>query len=131
MILIERSYRKDCTWGTLTVDGFKCFTLELPWKGNSKDISSIPEGTYEYDVKKSIRTGSDVIWLNYVEDRNAIQIHPGNYTKQILGCILVGDSIKFVDTDGIPDVTNSKTTFEKLLSLIPKKGQIKIVQATA
>jgi hypothetical protein len=131
MILVERSYRKDCTWGVLSIAGFKCFTLELPWKDNAKDISCIPEGTYEYDIKKSIRTGSDVIWLNYVEDRNAIQVHPGNYTKQILGCILVGDSIKFVDTDSIPDVTNSKTTFDNLLSILPKKGQIKIVQATA
>jgi len=58
MITIERMYRPDCTLGILTLDDFKCWTLELPNLDNRKDISCIPEGVYEYFARESGRNGT-------------------------------------------------------------------------
>ena len=55
-----------------------------------------------------------------VPGRTLIRIHTGNYTSQIQGCILVGDSIKDINRDGILDVTNSKNTFNALMDKLPE-----------
>lgn len=115
----------DCRIGRLSANGFKCFTLELPYRGNQQDVSSIPKGVYEYYKKESSKNGS-VLELRNVADRSYIQIHAGNFTRQIQGCILVGDSVKYLDGDGVPDVTNSKTTLKKLLSSVDKFGTLEI-----
>ena len=128
--LITHSYF-DCTLGRLFYEDFQCFTLELPWLDNQKNISCIPEGTYEYFKRISPSRGREIIQLKDVPGgRTYIQLHPGNYTKQILGCILPGDSIKFLDGDSIPDVTNSGNTFEKLINLVPDEGTIQIHRST-
>ena len=44
----------------------------------------------------------------------------------ILGCILVGESIKYLNADTIPDVTNSKNTLRKVLRLANQSGTIEI-----
>ena len=56
-----------------------------------------------------------VLELIDVPNRTFIQIHKGNFTYQIEGCILVGDGVKWLNGDSIPDVTNSTKTLEKLL----------------
>lgn len=126
MITINRWYHKDCTLGRLYLGGFQCFTLELPDLGNAQDISCIPEGTYKAFKRQSQKNGS-VIELKSVPNRQFIQIHRGNYTRQIQGCILVGDSIKFLDGDQTPDVTNSGATMDKILSLLPDEFEVKIL----
>ena len=128
-IAISRAYYSDCTLGRLFIVGFSCHTLELPWLGNEPDKSCIPEGVYDYRVAYSDRAKRDVIWIDGVEGRTAIQVHPGNYTSQILGCCLVGDGVADINKDGTPDVTNSGDTFDKLLKLIPKRGKIQFTQA--
>ena len=67
-----------------------------------------------------------VLELLDVFGRTFIQIHSGNFTRQTKGCILVGDGIKWLDDDGTPDVTNSKNTLAKLLSLAGSMGEIHI-----
>lgn len=124
---IERWYRSDCTIGVLTSGDFKCFTLELPWKDNEKNVSCIYPAEAFKGVKRVSPKNGDVIELVNVIDRSYIQIHSGNFTHQIEGCILVGDSIKFLDTDTIPDITNSKVTLKKLMSILPDKFTIEIV----
>lgn len=66
-----------------------CYTLELPWLDNKKQISAVPIGFYNtlirYDKKDQWR-----IQLKNVIDRNGVQVHVGNYTTEIKGCILVG-----------------------------------------
>lgn len=124
-IEIKRWPEDDCTIGRLSVDNFQCFTLELPDKDNQTNISCIPEGTYNYHARLSNRNGF-VLELEDVKDRTFIQIHSGNYTSQIRGCILVGDSIKHLNNDKIPDITNSKKTLKKLLDLVDDKGTVKI-----
>lgn len=122
---IERWYRPSCSLGILTIDGFKCFTLELPDLDNQKNISCIPPGEYAYYRRESPHNGH-VLELRDVPNRDYIQIHAGNFTRQTQGCILVGDSPKFIDNDSIPDISNSKKTLEKLLTMAGRAGILEI-----
>ena len=135
MIVISRAYYSDCTLGRLFTVDFSCHTLELPWRGNNsstdfRKASCIPEGTYSYRVAMSPRLGRLVIWVDNVPGRTAIQLHPGNYTSNILGCCLVGDGVRDINKDGTPDVTNSTVIFNALLAAIPAQGQITFRTAT-
>lgn len=125
MIKLHRWYNPDCTIGRMTIGKFQCFTLELPDKDNQQDISCIPEGEYKYKFYKSPSKG-DVLLLLDVENRTWVEVHAGNYTRQILGCILVGDGVKWLDSDAIPDVTNSGNTLGKILAIAGREGTIKI-----
>ena len=126
MIKIKRMYLPQCTLGVLTVGDFRCFTLELPMLDNAPDISCIyAAGGFRGNKHFSPHNG-DVIAIDNVMDRTHIQIHSGNFTRDILGCILVGDSIKFLDGDNIPDVTNSRNTLKKLLAVLPDTFNIEI-----
>ncbi len=125
MLNIKRWYHKDCTLGRLAVGGFQCFTLELPWLENQRGISCIPRGTYKAFKRQSPKNGLVVEFRN-VPDRSNIQIHSGNYTRQIEGCVLVGSSIAFLDGDSVPDVANSKVTLDKLLALLPDEFEVAI-----
>jgi len=126
-ILIKTIKQSDCTLGVLTVDDsdFRCFTLELPDKGNAPNISCIPAGTYEY-FKRTSGVNGEVIELKNVVGRSFIQVHRGNYTSDILGCILLGKTIADINSDGIPDVTSSGTTVKEFLAEIPARGTVTI-----
>lgn len=123
MINIQRFYQHDCTLGRLSLGDFQCFTLELPDLDNQQNISCIPAGTYKAKKYNSPSKGLCLL-LEGVPNRTYIEVHSGNFTRQIQGCILVGDSIKFIDNDSIPDVSNSKATLNKLLSLLPNETTI-------
>ncbi len=126
-IKIQRTYYDDCTIGRLWCGDFQCFTLELPLLNNQTDVSCIyPAGGYRGSKHFSPSNG-DCIAINNVMDRTNIQIHAGNYTSQIRGCILVGDSIKFLNDDKIPDVTNSRKTLSKLMSVLPNSFNVEIL----
>lgn len=124
-MIIKRWYHDDCTIGRLSINGFQCFTLELPDLDNQQDISCIQAGKYDYYFRESPHNGP-VLELRAVPDRSYIQIHAGNYTSQILGCILVGDGIRWINRDSIPDVSNSKATLKKLIKLAGPSGTIEI-----
>jgi len=126
-IAISTWQNEDCTIGRLTCGDFHCLTLELPWKDNEKNVSCIPAGAYASGFYDSPKHGR-VILLDCVRDRKYIEIHAGNYTRQIEGCILVGDSLKYLDSDDILDVTNSKRTLRKLMALLPNRFTIDITR---
>ncbi len=127
MITISRWHHNDCTLGRLWLpNGWQCFTLELPWLDNKRSISCIPAGTYKAFKRNSPRNGA-VFELRNVPNRTNIQCHAGNYTRQIEGCILVGDSIRFLDDDSVPDVTNSTATLQRLLAQLPDNFEVKIL----
>ena len=116
-IKIERNMTcsDGSTMGRLLVNG-KEFgrTLELPWKNNEQRISHIPVGSYD----ASIRSDGKRKWrieLKGVKNRDFIQIHLGNYQRQIKGCILVGESIE-KGPNGECMVTKSILTLNKLSS---------------
>jgi len=115
----------DCTVGVLSFCGLRLFTLELPWLDNEKNVSCIPRGIYRAYIRNSPANGY-VLELLDVTNRTHIQIHAGNFTHQIKGCILVGDSIKDINKDGVPDVTNSKNSLAKLLNKIGIDEQVEV-----
>ena len=125
-IVIDRKYYDDCVVGRLTYKGFQCFTLELPYKDNQRNISCIPPASGYVGRKHVSPKNGECISINNVFHRTHIQIHKGNFTSDIEGCILVGDSVKFLNSDSIPDVTNSKNTLNKLLGMLPDKFTIEI-----
>jgi len=123
---ITRFYMDDCTLGRLTYGDFQCFTLELPMLDNAQDISCIyPNGGFIGRKHFSPHNG-DCIAIDNVMNRTNIQIHAANFTRQIRGCIAVGDGIKFLDNDSIPDVTNSVKTLGALLAVLPDTFKIVI-----
>lgn len=129
--LLVRTYSKDLTSGTLFInddEGKELLfveTLELPWKQNKQNVSCIPPDTYV--VKK--RYTEKFKWHFHIQDvpnRTWILIHPGNYTRQIQGCILPGLKHKDIDGDGIVDVVNSTKAIKKLLALLPEEFLLEI-----
>lgn len=124
-LIIDTWCRKDCTIGVLSYGNFQCFTLELKWNDNKQNISCIPEGVYQAFKRKSNKNG-DVVELKGVPDRTYIQIHKGNFTYSIEGCILPGDGIKDIDNDNVPDVTNSAKTLKRLLDILPNELEVEI-----
>ena len=118
----------DCTLGRLSCGSFHCFTLELPWLDNEPGRSCIPAGRYpvfRYDSP----TKGPVLLLKQVPDRMMIEIHAGNFTREIRGCILPGDGITYLDRDSIPDVVNSRKALEMLLELVPTSAFLTITRS--
>lgn len=108
------------TYGVLSLDGQPlCVTLELPNKGNKKDISCIPCGSYKCKKGKSPsknkQLDGQVFKVSGVQGRENILIHIGNYLKDTLGCILVGT---FFDKNMI---TGSAEAMRKLLAELPEE----------
>lgn len=120
-----RSHHNDCTLGRLSFGDYQCFTLELPWLGNQVRVSCIPPGVYEGKKILSPSLGECVDILN-VPGRTYIRIHKGNFTRQILGCILVGTSIQFIDGDSIPDVGASTKAFTGLMNVLPDSFVVEV-----
>jgi len=129
-IKIDSWNQDDCTLGRLSYGPFHCFTLELPWLGNSRSVSCIPSGKYKATKYESPKHGT-VLLLHNVPNRSYIEIHAGNYTRQIEGCILVGQSITYLDRDDVPDVTNSKTALAELLAIIPDEVAVEITRTAS
>lgn len=110
-LTIERKFSSNnCTMGYLIADDeVICYTLELPWKDNLNNISCIPVGTYN-GILRYDKTDGWRIQLENVPNRTGVQIHIGNYTREIKGCVLVGTDAKVDDCS----VKNSTTAYAKL-----------------
>lgn len=71
-----------------------CKTVELPYRNNLSDISSIPAGVYSGNVKTGpTADGRNLGWRIELADtlpRLGVQIHVGNAPANSTGCILVG-----------------------------------------
>jgi hypothetical protein len=104
---------------------FECKSLELPDKGNKRNISRIPSGYYNCELRWSIKYG----WhfhVTDVEQRSWILIHLGNYYTDIRGCIILGKNYIDINGDGHLDVTSSRKTMKKLLRVAPRKFKLLI-----
>ena len=126
--LIRDEESENATIGRLFADDhFLAFTLENEWKDNEQRKSCIPDGTYEVYTKTYGRYyksfGRPIPILRDVPNRSEILIHWGNYPKDTLGCILVGDS------KGEEAVWNSKKTYRKIYPYLAQSTEITIEYA--
>lgn len=117
MIKLKRIYLPTCTIGALKVEDYVCCTMELPWQHNHKNVSCIPAGMYKCRNNHMSPSKGKCISVEGVVGREHILIHVGNWTKDLLGCIGVGESISALNTE--PMVANSKKTLTELMSKLP------------
>jgi hypothetical protein len=132
-IEIQRTYKTTSTIGEGTVYDdsnepvFTFKSLELPWKDNERKVSCIPEGDYLVEkMPPTQKRKYQYFWVKDVPGRDSILFHPGNYTRQILGCILPGEEHVDIDKDGIIDITNTTATLKVLTALMPQKFKLTI-----
>lgn len=128
MLTLERfAYLPGGTFGKLTLpSGTELYTAECPWKNNKGFESCIPEGEYTLALRDSPvirRTSNNQFAAGWevrdVPDRSFIMIHPGNWPRNVEGCIAVGLAFALL-TDvrtRLPyGVTSSQIAFRKLMS---------------
>jgi hypothetical protein len=114
ILVLHRTYFTQGTQGIIEWNGtIVCYTIELPWLQNQRQISCIPEG--EYVLQK--RFSPKFKWhlhLKNVQGRNLILIHPANDAKtELLGCIA-----PVLKHTGIGKGSSSRKAFEKLKGLV-------------
>lgn len=119
--LIYRNYLPASTIGalyesTIAGDMFVCFTVELAWNGNHRNISCIPEGEYIADFERHQKFG-ECYRLRDVEGRDGILIHVANKRTQLRGCIAPNLTL-------VSDQAGQNS--RKALDLLPKET-IKII----
>lgn len=117
---ISEFFVKDPESGKSRLFGYM---LELPDKGNQRNISRIPAG--EYPVNK--RWSPKYSWhfhVRKVPKRSYILIHKGNYKTDTRGCLLPGTHIRDINKDGLFDVVNSTYIMKELYKVLPHKFKI-------
>ncbi len=112
--MLHRAYFEEGTNGALfNSDKFLCYTIELPWNNNKRNISCIPEGVYEIEPRFSKRFKHHLI-LKDVKGRSFILFHPANDAlKELQGCIA---PVTYLS--GIGKGVYSRDAMQKLLSLV-------------
>lgn len=114
------------TFGTLTLEEddpsgrpkviYTCFTVELPWEGNTPYKSCIPAGHYTLLPCYYNRGEYDAYEVYDVPGRTYIKMHIANCIADILGCIGVGEDLGFIKKQWA--VTNSAATFYRIMGLM-------------
>ena len=98
-VTIIRTRRSDHgTEGVLIFNDFICYTLELPWRENIRNLSCIPTGEYDVKIRISPKYGR-IYWVMEVDGRTYILMHSGNWAGNVEkglnthtnGCILLGE----------------------------------------
>lgn len=124
-ITIDRKISSaSCTQGYILVNNeVIAYTLELPDFANKDYISSIPKDAYTGIIRTDGPKGWRVELLD-VPSRENIQIHIGNFTSQIEGCILIGTK---VDIDNCSVLNNYKAEAIKKLQDMFNKFTTKLI----
>ncbi|MFE3872243.1 DUF5675 family protein [Flavobacterium sp. ZS1P70] len=126
VLVLNRTYFPEGTQGVLEWNGtIVCYTIELPWLGNQKWISCIPEGEYILQKRFSPKFKWHLHLMN-VPRRDLILIHPANDArKELMGCI--APVTKHTE---IGKGSNSRKALEKLKTMVyaalERKEEIKI-----
>ena len=110
---LYRNQFEKGTYGVLFVDGqFVCFTIELPWKDNARNISCIPDGCYELELWFTDRFKHHLV-VRDVPGRSGILIHPANDAlKELRGCIAPVSHLS-----GVGKGLYSRSALDKLVML--------------
>lgn len=131
LLLTRVFFLPDRTIGRLFIDDiYFCDTLEdknrdINHNGKFDNEESkvygetcIPFGEYEVKVTYSPKFKRELPILLDVPNFEGIRIHRGNYIKDTLGCILVGD----INKDN--NLINSTKTENNLVSILKKEKEI-------
>jgi hypothetical protein len=138
-LILTRIHRSDiCTCGIMMCPGLEepIFSMELPWKSNTRNVSCIPKGRYKIKPFSSKKYG-ECFDIYTVPCRDLIRIHIGNSVRQDYkdpynpkriwkcesrGCILPGMKLRL---DGI--VEHSSVAMNKLRSVIDSEWEFEII----
>ena len=114
VLVLTRTYFPEGTQGVLEWNGtIVCYTIELPWLGNQKRISCIPEGEYILQKRFSPKFKWHLHLMN-VPGRDLILIYPANDAKkELLGCIAT-----VTNHTGIGKGSSSRKALEKLKTIV-------------
>ena len=109
-------FRDVCVLGVLleSPTSLLCRTLELPYRDDRRDASSLPEGRYRVRPFHSARLGPVFRFDDTdVAPRVGVEIHPGNTPHNTHGCVLIGTYHGILG--GLPAVLDSRVTLDMLL----------------
>ena len=135
--LVRKHLKDTYTIGKLYINGvYFCDTLEDKVRDYNKDgdlndlgetkvygETAIPYGTYEVEVTYSPKFKRELPLIKNVPHFEGIRIHRGNYPKDTLGCILVGENkVK----GGLINSTKYEVDLTKKLKEVKEKVTIKI-----
>lgn len=132
LFTIERfCYAPTATFGRLFIptahdhdpplEGFRCFTCENPWMDNVPYLSCIPCGVYRVTYGRYHRRNYPAWELHDVPGRTLIKIHRGNTADDVLGCIVVGKSLGYVDDQWA--VTSSAERYDDFMVAMERFGK--------
>ena len=113
--VLERfAYLPEATLGKLTIKDNTFWIAERPWRGNKKEVSCIPTGSYTCKSYTSKRFGK-TFEVTDVPDRTYILFHVGNFPeKDSHGCLLVGSSL-MANTPAVASSKKAMTKFREIL----------------
>lgn len=113
LYLLRDHQTEDVTIGRLfdPKTNFHMHTLERPWRDNQRSVSCIPTGIYEVERDYYYKGGYEAFELRDVPGRSEIKIHVGNWAKDVLGCIVLGQA-RMVKGDMI---LSSRTAFRRFM----------------
>lgn len=124
VVTIKRIYNlPDGTFGIIDIDREPfAFTLELPYRNNEREISSIPRGAYDIERWKSPTFGET--FKVCVQFRDNILFHPANLIQELKGCVALGKQIGKLN--GGLAILQSKAAFSEFLDKMRwyKKGRL-------
>ena len=130
LIKLNRFYdNQNETVGKIEIDNeLICFTLEDEFRKNKvRGETRIPAGLYQIKLRNSGSINEKykkypwhkgMLWLQDVPNFTYIYIHKGNTEKDTLGCILVGDSLRYKDSQLTIGSGTSSTAYERLYKLV-------------
>lgn len=129
--IIRESTGDEGTFGRLVLPKLTLYSLELPWRGNARNISCILPGVYRCHIATMSRTVGGrrrLYLLEGTRGRSGIFIHAGNwagdrskgYKSDSLGCPLLGTGRGILS--GQRAVVGSQTAITRLMEYL--KGEL-------
>jgi hypothetical protein len=100
MILSRFAQLEKETIGRLDYDGESYWTVERPWLNNLPFESCIPDGNYVLRRCNSPKFGPNMWEVADVPGRSHILIHVANTSRDVVGCIGLGESL-YGDLSGV------------------------------
>lgn len=100
------------------------FTLERQWLDNRSMVSCIPEGSYRVYRAFSPHLRRVTYRLAGTAPRQGILIHPANLSRQLQGCIALGEKLGFID--GVKAILLSSPAVHQFEAVMPPEFTLQI-----